>query len=61
MPAVDRFQREMSHLFSDLDFVKVYLDDTLMHINNNEEDHVNKTSIVMERLQAHNLKIEVSK
>ena len=51
----------MSYLFSDLDFVKVCLDDVLTHSNNNEEDHMDKIAIAMEPLQAHNLKVKVSK
>ena len=42
MPGVDCFQREMSHLFLDLDFVKVCLGDVLTHSNDNEEDHIKK-------------------
>ena len=37
------------------------LDDMLMFSNNNKEDHVDKISIVMKRLQDHNLKVKVSK
>ena len=49
IPAVDCFQREMSHLFSDLDFVKACLDDALTHSNENEEDHMDKISIKIKR------------
>ena len=42
MPVVHCFHREMSHMFSDLDFVKVCLGDVLTHSNNNEEDHMEK-------------------
>ena len=61
MPAVDCFQREMTNLFSDLDFVKVYLDDILICSHSDEMDHLHKLSIVLDRLQRHNLKVKVSK
>ena len=37
MPAVDYFQWEISHLFADLEFVKVYLDDVLIHSYSDEK------------------------
>ena len=61
MPAVDCFQREMSHIFSDLDFVKVYLDDVLIHSNGDDSDHLDKLTIVLDRLRAYNLKVKVKK
>ena len=61
MPAVDCFQREMTYLFSDLDFVKVYLDNILIVSYDNENDHLNKLSIVLNRLHEHNLKVKLSK
>ena len=36
MHVVDCFQRKMSHLFSDLHFVKVCLDDMLIHSDNED-------------------------
>ena len=61
IPAVDCFQRTMTHLFSDLNFVKVYLDDILIVSYANETDHLNKLSIVLNRLRNHNLKVKVKK
>ena len=61
MPEVYCFQRETSHLFSELEFPNFYLDDMLMHANGNEQNHINKISTLMERFQKHNLKVKVSK
>ena len=60
MPAIECFQREMSHLFSDLDFAKFYLDYMLMHTNGNEQDHMNKISTIIQRFQQHDLKVKAS-
>ena len=49
----------MTHLFSDLNFVKVYLDDILIVSCTNETDHLNKLLIVLNRLRDHNLKVKV--
>ena len=41
--------------------MKFYLDDVLTHTNGNEQDHTNKISTEMKRLQQHNLKVKASK
>ena len=51
----------MSHLFHDLDFVKVHLNDVLIHSYSNEDDHLQKLKIVLDRLQSHGLKVKVKK
>ena len=51
----------MSHIFSDLPFVKVYLNSILIHSYSDEEDYLNKLPIVFEHLQYYNLKLKVKK
>ena len=51
----------MIHLFSDLDFVKVYLDDILIISYDDKRDYLNKLSIILNHLRDHNLKVKVSK
>jgi hypothetical protein len=45
--AVDVFQEVMTELFSDLDYVRVYLDDILIVDNGSLEDHMYKVSICL--------------
>ena len=61
IPAVNYFQREISHLFADLDFVKVYLDDILIHSYSDAIDYLNKLIIILNRLREYGLKVKVSK
>ena len=51
----------MLHLFSDLDFVKVYLDNILIHSYSDEFNYLNKLTIVLNRLCDHLLKVKISK
>ena len=57
-PAV--FQRMMSELFADLRFVKVYLDDVIVH-SKTEEEHIKHLEKVFVKLASHSLKIKVRK
>ena len=59
--AVNYFQREISHLFADLDFVKVYLDNILIYSYSNTTDYLNKLSIILNLLREYGLKVKVSK
>ena len=61
MLAVDYFQHEISYLFTDLDFVKVYLDNALIHSYSDEVDHLNKLTIILNCLCDHGLKVKVNK
>ena len=51
--APDIFSNIMTNLFSDLDYVLVYLDDILIiqREGESEEDHLNKIDVVLSRLQ----------
>jgi hypothetical protein len=59
--AVDVFQEVMTELFSDLDEVRVYLDDILIVDNGSLEDHMHKVSICLERLEKAGFKANVRK
>ena len=61
MPVVDCFQREIIYLFSDLDLVKVYLNNILIVSYNDERDYLNKLSIILNHVRDYNLKVKVSK
>lgn len=61
IPAIDVFQSEINSLFHDLDFVKVYIDDILIVSHKNEEDHLEKVNIVLERLKQADLKAKIQK
>ena len=54
------FQRLMDEIFSDLDFVKVYLDDILI-ASENEEMHIKHLKIVFQRLSENGLTINLNK
>ena len=43
----DWFQERITELFADLPFVKVYLDDILIHSDGSYEDHMEKLSQVL--------------
>ena len=59
--AVDVFQEVMTELFSDLDYVRVYLDDILIVDNGSLEDHMHKVSICLGRLEKAGFKANVRK
>ena len=61
MIAVDIFQREMSILFHDMPFVKIYLDDILIVSYNNILDHLDKLAQALQRLLEANLKVKIQK
>ena len=61
MTAVDIFQREMSILFHDMPFVKIYLDDILIISYNNVLDHLDKLAQALQRLLEANLKVKIQK
>ena len=54
------FQRIMARLFSDLPFVKVFLDDILVH-SRTEAEHLDHLRIVFQVLAENNLTIKLSK
>ena len=51
-----QFQRVMSDIFSDLQYVRVYIDDIIIFSNSVEEHHAHLLE-VMSRLNAYSLKI----
>ena len=57
----DIFQEKMSELMSGLDFVRVYIDDLLCITTSTYEDHLNKLSKVLSRIQTAGLKINATK
>jgi hypothetical protein len=59
--AVDVFQEVMTELFSDLDYVRVYLDDIFIVDNGSLEDHMHKVSICLARLEKAGFKANVRK
>ena len=56
----DIFQEKMSELMSGLEFVRVYIDD-LLCITTTFEDHLDKLSEVLARIQKAGLKIKETK
>ncbi|ORD97962.1 YG31B [Hepatospora eriocheir] len=54
------FQRVMQQILNVLDFVKVYLDDILIH-SENIHDHIQHCKIILELLKNHNVKINFDK
>ena len=61
MPTLDVFQSKMNSLFYDLDYVKVYINDILIMLHNNKQDHLNKVNKVLERLQESYIKVKMQK
>ena len=59
--AVDVFQEVMTELFSDLDYVRVYLDDILIIDNGTLEDRMQKVNVCLERLEKAGFKANVQK
>jgi hypothetical protein len=60
--AVDVFQEVMTELFSDLDYVRVYLSHILIVVDNGSlEDHMHTVSICLERLAKAGFKANVRK
>ena len=57
----DIFQENMSNLFSDLKFVREYIDDLLITSNGSLEDHLDKVEQVLQRLKKAGLKVNVNK
>ena len=54
------FQRAMNHIFRDLSFVIVYIDDILI-LSESEEEHMEHLKLVFERLSDYNLKLRIDK
>lgn len=54
------FQREISRLFSDYDFIRIFVDDILI-FSKNEEEHCKHLKIVLDILQRNNLTIRLDK
>ena len=57
----DIFQEKMSDLMATLEFVRTYLDDLLIITKGSLEDHLEKLSMVLTRLQDAGLKINAEK
>ncbi len=57
----DIFQEKMSNLMATLEFVRTYLDDLLIITKGSLEDHLEKLSMVLTRLQDAGLKINANK
>ena len=51
----------MNESFNDLEYVRAYINDLLIIVNSNFEDHVNKVKIVLKKLQAAGFKINTEK
>jgi len=49
----------MSCIFSDLDFVKVCLNDILIHSYSNRDNYIKKLSIILEQLRQYKIKIKI--
>jgi hypothetical protein len=54
--ADDVFQEVMTELYSNLDYVQVYLTDILIVDNGSLEDHMHKVSICLECLEKYGFK-----
>jgi len=54
-------QAHLSQLFTDLSFVKTFMDDLLVYSNGSYEDHVAKVNQVLTRLQSKNLQVNADK
>ena len=59
--SADVFQREMSKLFFDLDFVLVYIDDILIVIKGTYEDHLQKLQVVLTRMRGKGAQLNAKK
>ena len=59
--AVNVFQEVMTELFSDLDYVCVYLDEILIVDNGSLEDHMHKVSVCLEYLEKAGFKANLCK
>ena len=57
----DFFQEKLSQLFSDLPYIKIYLDDLLIFSNGTYEDHLKKVHEVLRRLHEKNLAVNARK
>jgi hypothetical protein len=57
----DIFQEKMSDLMANLEFVQTYLDDLMIITKESLEDHLEKLSMVLTRLQDAGLKINANK
>jgi hypothetical protein len=57
----DIFQEKMSDLMATLEFVQTYLDDLLIITKGGLEDHLEKLSMVLTRLQEAGLRINANK
>lgn len=57
----DIFQEKMSELFDGFEYVRAYIDDILVLTKGSFEDHMDKLSIVLQRLKDAGLKVNVKK
>ncbi|KRH94484.1 pol polyprotein [Pseudoloma neurophilia] len=60
MNAPKTFRQAMSRIFGDLEFVKIYLDDLLVH-SANVQDHVKHVNEVKRRIVANNISVNIEK
>ena len=59
--SADIFQREMTKLFSGLEFVMVYINDMLVVTKGSYEDHLQKLRIVLNRMRSKGIQLEPKK
>ena len=59
--SADVFQREMTKLFSGLDYVMVYIDDVLVVTKGTYQDHLEKLKTVLERMRSKGIQLEPKK
>jgi len=57
----DIFQERMSELFSDLEYVRAYIDDLLCMTTGTWDDHLNKLDKILARMQEAGLKVNAKK
>ena len=59
--SADVFQRKMSKLFYDLDFVLVYIDNVLIVTKGTHEDHLQKLKIVLTKMRKKGAQLNAKK
>jgi hypothetical protein len=59
--APDFFQKVMSKLVQDMEYVKTYLDDLLILTNSSFKDHILKLEMLLARLSTAGMRVNISK
>ena len=57
----DIFQEKMSRLFTELEYIRTYIDDLLVTTKGDLDDHLEKLDIVLAKLKRAGLKINANK